>query len=90
MDFIENGNVVNSVNFPAVNLGPANGDTRIAVMTKGVEKPVDLALAMFADISVKAVVGGTKGSYGYVLISTDSQITSVPKADGVVRVRVIQ
>jgi len=90
MDFVENGNVVNSVNFPAVNLGPANGDTRIAVMTKGVEKPVDLALAMFADISVKAVVGGTKGSYGYVLISTDSQITSVPKADGVVRVRVIQ
>ena len=90
MDFIENGNVVNSVNFPAANLGPANGDTRIAVMTKDVEKPVDLALAMFADISIKAVVGGTKGSHGYVLISTDSQITSVPKADGVVRVRVIQ
>ena len=90
MDFIENGNIVNSVNYPAVNLGPRKGENRIAVLMKGEPNPVKLASAMFADANIKAVAGGTRGEYGYALIATDDLITSVPKVDGVVRVRVIQ
>ncbi len=90
MDFIENGNIVNSVNFPAVSLGACSGDNRICVITKGEPDPVRLASAMFADITIKAIAGGTRGEYGYALISTGDTITSVPKVDGVVRVRVIQ
>ncbi len=90
MDFIENGNIVNSVNYPAVNLGPRKGENRIAVLMKGEPNPVKLASAMFADVNIKAVAGGTRGEYGYALIATDDLITSVPKVDGVVRVRVIQ
>ncbi len=90
MDYIENGNIVNSVNFPPVNLGPRTGDNRIAVTTKGEPNPVKLAAAMFADINIKAIAGNVKGEYGYALVSTDDMLTSVPKVDGVVRVRVIQ
>lgn len=90
MDFIENGNIVNSVNYPAVNLGPRKGENRIAVLMKGEPNPVKLASAMFADVNIKAIAGGTRGEYGYALIATDDLITSVPKVDGVVRVRVIQ
>ena len=90
MDFIENGNITNSVNFPGATLGPINGDNRIAIMTKGVDNPVNLAIKMFDGIEIKGIVGGVKGDYGYALISTDTMIQSVPKMDGVVRVRVIQ
>lgn len=90
MDYIENGNITNSVNFPAVNLGPMKGDNRIAIITKGEPNPVKLAAAMFADINIKAIAGAARGEYGYALISTDDIITSVPKIDEVVKVRVIQ
>ena len=89
-DYIENGNIINSVNFPAVDLGPMKGDNRICIMTKGEPYPVKLAAAMFANINIKAIAGGTRGEFGYALISTDDIITSVPAVDGVIRVRVIQ
>ena len=89
MDYVENGNVVNSVNFPGANLGPIGSDTRIAIMTKGVENPVDMAVKSLG-VTVDAVAGGTKGDFGYVLVSTKDKITSVPKMDGTIKVRVIQ
>lgn len=90
MDYIENGNIVNSVNFPAVTLGERASDNRICILTKGEPNPLKLAAAMFADINIKAIAGSVRGEYGYALVSTDEQITSVPKTDGVIRVRVIQ
>lgn len=90
MDYIENGNITNSVNFPNISLGPIWGDNRVAIMTKGIDNPVNLALDMFKDIEIKGVVGDVKGDYGYALISTTTMLTSVPKFEGVVKVRVIQ
>ena len=97
MDYIENGNIVNSVNLPAVSLGPVAADeTRVAVITKDEPDPVRLASAMFADNVIKAAAGGTRPSadgsalYGYALLSLAQPVTSVPKVDGVVRVRVLQ
>ena len=90
MDYIENGNITNSVNFPAVNLGAIHGDTRIAVITKGEPNPVKLAAAMFADLPLNAIAGNVRGEYGYALVSTNARVKSVPKVDGVIRVRVIQ
>lgn len=97
MDYIENGNIVNSVNLPAVSLGPVAADeTRVAVITKDEPDPVRLASAMFADNVIKAAAGGTRPSsdgaalYGYALLSLAQPVTSVPKVNGVVRVRVLQ
>ena len=91
MDFIENGNVRNSVNFPAANLGPIAGDTRICVMTKGIENPVDtVTKKMLGGITVNAIAGGARGDYGYVLVSTSDSVSSLPETAGVVKVRVIQ
>ena len=87
MDYIENGNIVNSVNFPAVSLGACKGDNRICVMTKGEPSPVKLAAAMFANVNINSITGQC---HGYALISTNDTITSVPEVDGVIRVRVIQ
>lgn len=91
IDLIENGNVMNSVNFPSVDLGtrPA-GETRIAILTKNVDDPVSLAVKMLAGVRIRQVTGSARGSYGYALASTDEDVTDVAKADGVTKVRIIK
>ena len=56
MDYIENGNIRNSVNFPNTALPVKSGEKRIALMTKGVENPVDLAVKNLG-ITVTGVSG---------------------------------
>lgn len=90
MDYIENGNITNSVNFPAVTLGSRKDDNRIAILTKGEPNPVKLAAAMFADLNITAIAGNVRGEYGYALVSTKDTVKSVPKVDEVIKVRVIQ
>lgn len=91
MDYIENGNITNSVNFPNADLGPVAADeSRIAVMTYGVESPVQLAMEMFKDLDIEAAVGGVKGQFGYALISSKTFVEEVNVLPGVVKVRVIQ
>lgn len=89
MDYLENGNIRNSVNFPTIDLGPLGKHTRVAIITKGEPNPLKLAAAMFADKNVTAIAGATRGDYGYALLDTDDEITEVPKVEGVVRVRVL-
>ena len=90
MDYIENGNITNSVNFPDVSLGPIKNTNRIAVLTKWEPYPVKLAMAMFADKNITAAKGGVKGDYGYALLNTTDEITAVPKVPGVIKVRVFE
>lgn len=88
MDYIENGNIRNSVNFPNTALPVKSGEKRIALMTKGVKNPVDLAVKNLG-ITVTGVSGGTKGDYGYALVSTTDPITEVPKIEGVIKTRIL-
>lgn len=73
-DYFENGNVINSVNFPKADLGPRSGCVRIAFMTKGLDNPVE-AMTMHlseAGAAVKKIVGGNKKDFGYVLAELDA------------------
>lgn len=91
MDYIENGNITNSVNFPSAALGPVTlEESRIAVMTKGVDNPVNLAIKMFDNAEISAATGGVRGEYGYALLSSKTFIDSVNPLPGVTKVRVIQ
>ena len=89
MDFIEKGNIRNSVNFPAAKLSLTPGETRIAVCTKGIAAPVD-AVVKGLGVTVNGAAGGARGDYGYVLVSTMDEVTSIPAIEGVTRVRVIK
>ena len=89
MDYLENGNIRNSVNFPAVDLGPIGTQTRVALITKNEPYPAKLAAAMFADKNITAIAGSTRGEYGYALVATDDEITEIPKVPEVIRVRVL-
>lgn len=75
MDYFENGNVINSVNFPGADLGPLESGSRLSFLTKGMENPVEEIKAMLVggDFEVTKSAGGTKGEYGYVLLETDAK-----------------
>ena len=75
MDYFENGNIRNSVNFPGADLGPLESGSRLSFLTKGMENPVEEIKAMLVggDFEVTKSAGGTKGEYGYVLLETDAK-----------------
>ena len=58
-DFIENGNLIDSVNYPDIYLGPFGDDiSRIVVMMKGIDDPILLSAMIFSGMDVRAVSGG--------------------------------
>ena len=91
MDYIENGNIVNSVNFPAVSLGAKTG-TRIAVLSKANDTIIsDVTVALNAKNAVISnIISKTKGNFAYTLVETPAAVDSLEIAnDSVIRVRII-
>lgn len=91
MDYIENGNIVNSVNFPTVSLGAKTG-TRIAVLSKANDTIIsDVTAALNAKNAVISnIISKTKGSFAYTLVETPAAVDSLEIAnDSVIRVRII-
>lgn len=94
MDYIENGNVRNSVNFPPVSLDAEAGTTRVGILYKGeVDVTALLNEAVGADKVVKVEIGKSRTEYGYALalVKEDAckDCLAGIKADGVIKVRVL-
>lgn len=94
MDYIENGNIRNSVNFPPVSLDAEAGTTRVGILYKGeVDVTALLNEAVGADKVVKVEIGKSRTEYGYALAlvkeDTCKDCLAGIKADGVIKVRVL-
>ena len=94
MDYIENGNIRNSVNFPPVSLDAEAGTTRVGILYKGeVDVTALLNDAVGADKVVKVEIGKSRTEYGYALalVKEDAckECLAGIKADGVIKVRVL-
>lgn len=94
MDYIENGNIRNSVNFPPVSLEAEAGTTRVGILYKGeVDVTALLNEAVGADKVVKVEIGKSRTEYGYALalVKEDAckDCLAGIKADGVIKVRVL-
>lgn len=94
MDYIENGNIRNSVNFPPVSLDAEAGTTRVGILYKGeVDVTALLNEAVGADKVVKVEIGKSRTEYGYALalVKEDAckDCLAGIKADGVIKVRVL-
>lgn len=94
MDYIENGNIRNSVNFPPVSLDAEAGTTRVGILYKGeVDVTALLNEAVGADKVVNVEIGKSRTEYGYALalVKEDAckDCLAGIKADGVIKVRVL-
>ncbi|MBN4080111.1 phosphoglycerate dehydrogenase [Beggiatoa alba] len=94
-DYLENGNVRNSVNFPEVRL-PHNGSARMTVVNSNVPNMVgqiSTALAS-ADLNIIDMLNKSRGDLAYTIIDIDTAppqniIDEIMLIDGVLMVRVI-
>lgn len=86
MDYLENGNIVNSVNMPTCTLGPKKA-ARICVISKADAG----ALEKVAAIADGDVINKTRGDYAYTLAETTGDVDeSAITGDGIIRVRVLK
>lgn len=89
-DYLENGNIVNSVNFPSVNLGAKSG-IRVSVLFKdGAEVP-EKAAAILAPFGIVKSEAKTKNGYGAALyeLSKEPDKEKLASLANVLRLRVI-
>ncbi len=96
-DYLENGNIVNSVNYPNCSLGVANKAGRVAICHKNMANVIATFTSILgtANVNIDAIANKSRGDFAYTLIDTDSAISAdVVKAleasDAVIRARVIK
>ena len=97
MDYLENGNIVNSVNYPACSLGIPNRAGRVAICHKNEANMIGTFTSILgnAKVNIDAIANKSRGDFAYTLIDTDSAIPAdVVKAleasDAVIRVRIVK
>ena len=96
-DYLENGNIVNSVNFPNCSMGGCSTAGRIGILHKNVSGMISQYAAIFgeAGINIADMTNKAKGEYSYALMDVDSPITEdvvekIKKVPGVLRVRIVK
>ena len=94
VDFVDNGNIKNSVNYPAVSLGAKNDNARIAICHMAVVDSSDItAVLKSAGSNIIAISSKTKGDYSYTLIDADKvdneTISALTSKEGVIKVRIV-
>ena len=96
-DFIENGNVVNSVNYPRCEAGVCESASRVTVCHKNIPNMLTQFTGVFANkgINVTEMVSKSKGDYAYTILdisekATEDMAAALSAIDGVVRVRIVK
>ena len=85
VEFIENGNIVNSVNYPNLSLGPKAGP-RLVVLTRGDASEKVLEAVKAAGGKVNKFVSGVKGAYGAVLLELSEEVKALPSIPEAIKV----
>ncbi len=96
MNYLENGNIVNSVNFPTCDMGVCTKAARITILHKNIPNTLSQFTSALANenINISDLVNRSKGEYAYTMLDLDSipsadAVTKLSKIDGVIRVREI-
>ena len=91
-DFLENGNIKNSVNFPNCDMGKVCG-SRITIAHKNVPAMISQISSVFTkdNINIENMTNKSKGDYAYTMIDTHSEvdgtiINDLKAIDGVIKV----
>jgi D-3-phosphoglycerate dehydrogenase len=95
MDYLENGNIRNSVNYPPTKMA-RNGGARITFTNSNVPKVLGSVLSVLADAELNVVdmVNKSRGDIAYNIIDVEGDLSpsieaAIAAVEGVVRVRII-
>ena len=96
MNYLENGNIINSVNFPNCDMGVCTKTARITILHKNIPNTLSQFTTVLAEenINISDLLNRSKGEYAYTMFDLDGipsaqAIEKLEKIEGVVRVREI-
>lgn len=96
-NFIENGNIVNSVNYPACDMGICSSIGRVAICHKNVPAVISKITSVMGDagINIEEMANKSRGDYAYSLLDvstavSDDVVSKLNAIDGVIKVRVVK
>lgn len=97
MDYLENGNIRNSVNFPRCDMGVCAGAGRVAILHRNQKGIIGKYTAVMGNnnINISDMTNKSRGNFAYSLLDIDSPVTEaaieqLEKIESVLRVRVIK
>ena len=96
-DYLENGNIVHSVNYPDCNMGGCDKAGRVAILHKNMKGMIGKFSTAFgnADINIEDMTNKSKGDFAYTLLDigtpvTDDVVAELQAMEGVIQVRVVK
>ena len=93
VDYLENGNIRNSVNMPNAELA-RNCKNRICVIHKNVPNVLNAITGQFKDSNINEFVNKSRGDMAYTILELDGDVSdenmeTIKNVEGVIRVRLI-
>ena len=96
-EYLENGNIKNSVNYPACDMGVCESAGRVAVFHKNIANMIGQFTSVFgnAGINILDMTNKSRGDYAYTMLDTETKagddiVAKLAAIDGVYRVRVVK
>ncbi|MCI6866373.1 MAG: phosphoglycerate dehydrogenase [Lachnospiraceae bacterium] len=94
-NFLENGNIRNSVNYPNCDLGICTAASRLAIYHKNVKKMISRFTDVLSDTNIQNMSNTSKGDYAYTLFDLDTPVSEevvsqLRAIEGVIKVRVVR
>ncbi|MFP4697424.1 MAG: phosphoglycerate dehydrogenase [Eubacteriales bacterium] len=96
VDYIENGNITNSVNYPACNMGVCSTVSRIAINHKNIPNMVGQITTLLANkgLNIADMLNKSKEDWAYTLIDIEDEVSEnvvneIKNIEGIVKVRVL-
>ena len=96
-DYVENGNIKNSVNYPACDMGVCKAAGRVAICHRNIPKILSKLTNVCAEegLNIEDMTNKSKGAWAYTMIdmnvsASDEVLNALKAVDGVVKVRKIK
>ena len=97
MNYLENGNIVNSVNYPNCDMGLCTAAGRITILHKNIPNSLGQFTAVLAseNVNIDGLMNKSRGEYAYTMFDLDhtpseAAVEALKNIEGVLRVRVIR
>lgn len=97
MNYLENGNIINSVNFPNCDMGKCTKPGRLGILHRNIPNTISRFTTIVAsgNINISDMLNRSKGAYAYTMLDLDEKasdeiVAKLQQAEGVMRVRVIR
>ena len=96
-DYLECGNISNSVTYPEADMGPIEGAMRLAIFHENVPNMIGQITSAVSNqgVNIENMIDRSRGDYAYCLLELgsdldDSVVEQLSKVDGIYRVRAIR